>query len=769
MEALRLGCKTYATDYNPVANMIVKSTIEYPFRQTGYKQFESHANRPLADDVKKWSRWVLQEAKKDLADFFPAKAQNEVVGYLWSRCIPCQNPRCGAVIPMIRQFWLANTPKKKIVMVPAVKGKKVSFTIAGSGQNHIPQDFDPTKGTTLGGKATCLVCQHRMDGNRVKALFAQGKNTERMNVVIAKTHGRPGKTYVIPTKHDLDVFQRASDALKKKRNLFQQKYGVDMLPSEPTPEGKGSGAERAFSVRLYGMNTWGDLFNDRQKLVLLTFMDKILQAANMMNKENNMRALPYLAIIFDRLVDKNATLCTYSVTRENIEHVFGRQALPIVWDYAEVNPFTSVGWQNMEQWVLRVLDHLAILDAEPAIVRHASATALPFSDQFFDAVFTDPPYYDNVPYSHLSDFFYVWMKRIVGTEFPDLFSTPLTPKGDEIVAYSNGPGGREAGKAFFEKMLARSFSEIHRVLKPDGIAVIVYAHKSTDGWETLIKSLLGSGLVVTAAWPIHTEMKARLRSKKSAALLSSIYMVCRKQQKEPVGFYRDVKRDLKRYLDKKLNQLWDEDISGADFFIASIGSAIEVYGRYDRVMDDKDMDVPVLRLLEDTRTIVTNYAIDRVIRGEFADKISKMTRFYILWRWAHGEARAPFDEALKLAQSVGISLTQEWGRGFIKKDADHVRVVGPDERMPDDLEESEELIDVLHRALILWRGQRLEAVDKFLAEKGHKDSEVMRRVAQAVSESLADAKDSKEKDWIDGMFTGISGTSSDEPSQTKLF
>ena len=745
--------------------MIVRATVEYPFRQTGEKRFESHANHPLVDDVKKWSRWVLQEAKKDLADFFPAEERSETVGYLWSRCIPCQNPRCGITIPLIRQFWLANTDKRKIAMIPAVKGKKVSFTIAGSGQKHMPKDFDPANATTSGGKVTCLACQHRMDGNRVKTLFAQGENTERMNIVVTKTGGRSGKIYAIPTNNDFGVFQKASDALKKKRNLFQQKYRIDPVPNESLPPSGTLG----FRIQKYGMKTWGDLFNDRQKLVLLTFMEKILQAAEKMSEENNAQALPYLTIIFDRLVDKNATLCMYDATREEIAHVFGRQALPIVWDYAEVNPFTSVGWPNMEQWVLRVLNHLSAIDAKPAVVRHASAAGLPFSDQFFDAVFTDPPYYDNVPYSHLSDFFYVWMKRIVGAEFPDLFSTPLTPKGDEIVAYSNGPGGREAGKTFFEKMLAKSFSEIHRVLKPDGISVIVYAHKSTEGWETLIKSILRSGLVVTAAWPIHTEMKGRLRSKKSAALLSSIYMVCRKQQKEPVGFYRDVRRDLKLYLDKKLDQLWDEDISGADFFIASIGSAIEVYGRYDRVMDDKDRDVPVLRMLEDTRTIVTNYAIDRVIRGEFADKISKMTRFYILWRWAHGEAKAPFDEALKLAQSVGISLEQEWDRGFIKKDAEYVRVVGPDERMSDDLEESDELIDVLHRALILWRGQRLEAADKFLAKKGYKDSEVLRRVAQAVSESLADAKDSKEKDWIDGMFTGISGMSPDEPSQTKLF
>ena len=318
-------------------------------------------------------------------------------------------------------------------------------------------------------------------------------------------------------------------------------------------------------------------------------------------------------------------------------------------------------------------------------------------------------------------------------------------------------------------MLERSFTEMHRVLKPDGISVIVYAHKSTEGWEAMIESLLRSGLVVTAAWPLHTEMKARLRSKKSAALLSSIYMVCRKLDREPVGFYRDVKRDLKKYLDRKLDQLWGEGISGADFFISSIGSAIEVYGRYGRVMDDKDNDVSVRVLLEDTRVMVTNYAIDKVIRGEFAGKISHMTRFYILWRWAHGEAKAPFDEAHKLAQSVGINLSQEFGSGFIRKEKEYVRVVGPDERSPrDKLEESSELIDVLHHALKLWREQKTGEASRFLSEKGYGHSEVLRRVAQAISESLPDSGGSKEKDWIDGMFTGFMGGPQDT-AQTKLF
>ena len=770
LEALRLGCEVYASDYNPVSNLIVKTATEYPFQQKDHDSGLKSQRAQLADDVRKWSRWVLEEARKELADLFPDEKEGKPVGYLWSRCITCQNPRCGAKVPLIKQFWLANTPKKKITLLPLVKDKKLQLSIAGDGKVKIPEKFDPKKGTVDRGKATCLVCGYRMDGNAVKSFFAHGKNADVMNVVVVKPKGRSGKLYKIATKNHLDIFKKASDQLKKKQHMFEKKYGIDPIPIEPTPEGKGSGAERAFSIRLYNMNTWGDLFNIRQKLVMLTFLEKILVAAETMDKNNqdSVRTLSYLAIILDRLADKNATLCVWNAHGEKLEHVFGRQALQIIWNYAEVNPFTSVGWPNMEEWVMRVLEHLETIDAKPAIVKHTSATALPFDDGFFDAVITDPPYYDNVPYSYLSDFFYVWLKRALGTRCPELFSTPLTPKSDEIVAYSNGPDGMQGGKEFFEEMLEKSFREIHRVLKLDGISVIVYAHKSTEGWETLINSLLRSGLVVTAAWPIHTELKERLRSKKSAALLSSIYMVCRKLKKEPVGFYRDVRRDLRRYLDKKLDQLWNEGISGADFFIASIGSAIEVYGKYDKVIDDKDQEVSVIRMLEDTRAIVTNYAIDKVSRGEFADRISKMTRFYILWRWTHGEAMAQFDEARKLAQSVGIDLAEEWDTGFIRKEKEHIRVVGPDERESEKLEESDELIDVLHHALRLWRGQKVDEASKFLDAKGYKNNEVMRRVAQAISESLSDSKDSKEKDWIDGLFTGALGVSQDL-DQTKLF
>lgn len=771
LEGLRLGCKTWACDYNPIANLIIKATIEYPFlRPKNGKSMRQAEEFTLVEEVKKWSDRIFDEVKKELAQFFPNK-NGEIVGYLWSRCIPCQNPRCGATVPLIKHFWLANTDKRQFILVPVVSKTKVTFKIANIKTEKIPNGFDPKNGTISRGKATCMVCNHRMDGQTVKLLFRRGEKTEQINVVISQRRNQSGKIYTVANGGDRDIFQSVKPLLLEKTKKFIEKYGVNPIPTDPTPEGKGSGAERAFSVRNYGMNEWGDLFNDRQKLVLLTFIEKILDAADKIVASDTKTGLPiltYLAIMFDLLVDKNSTLSTYGAMRENNQSTFSRQALPMVWDYSEISPFTNVGWPNMSQRVLDALEHLASIPAaSTGTMKHASATSLPFDDEFFDAVVTDPPYYDNVPYSYLSDYFYVWIRTILGSRFPDLFITPLTPKSDEIVAYSHQSGGKNAGKLFFEKMLAKSFQEIHRVLKSDGIAVIVYAHKSTDGWEVLINSLLRAGLVVTAAWPVHTERKGRLRSKKSAALFSSIYMVCRKIEKNSIGFYPDVRRDLKKYLNKRLDELWRENISGADFFISSIGSAIEVYGKYTKVIDSKDNVVPVIRLLDDTRTIVTDYAIDKVIRGEFAAELSKMTRFYILWRWSYGESKVPFDEAHKLAQSVGIDLAEEWNSGFIQKDTEYIRVVGPDERNSEGLAESRDLIDILHHALTLWKGPKAGAADQFLTSKGYKDSEVLRRVAQAISESLSDARSSREKDWIDGMFTGRLGDSAD-PAQAKL-
>jgi adenine-specific DNA methylase len=388
---------------------------------------------------------------------------------------------------------------------------------------------------------------------------------------------------------------------------------------------------------------------------------------------------------------------------------------------------------------------------EGARVTHASATRLPYPDGFFDAVLTDPPYYNNVSYSYLSDFFYVWLKRSIGQLHPDLFTTPLTPKAGEIVAYAHGEGGFEAGKRFFEEQLAAAFREMARVLKPGGIAVVVYAHKSTAGWETVINALLDSGLVVNAAWPLNTEMQSRLLANETAALASSIYIVARKAARRATGFVNEVRADLRAVMHRKLDRLWAEGVGGADFFIAAIGAGIEVFGAYEQVIDYEGNVIRADRLLDEVRALATDFAVQRILQNGFAAEISPLTRLYLLWRWNYKEAPLPFDEARKLAQSCGLDIAETWSKhGTVRKQKEFVRLLGPHERRLEELDDPRDLVDVLHRALLLWeKGKRADLVQT-LVVGGRSD--VFYRVAQAISETLP--VESREKKLLDGFLAG---------------
>ena len=678
------------------------------------------------------------------------------------------------MIPLMYQFWLAKKAKKKVAFYPYVEDGEVNFQIVGDGYEPMPNGFDPAKGSVSRAVAVCPVCGGTVEAKLTRKLFQQGKAGERMVAVVTDTPGATGKRYRVATDADFAVFRAAGAHSAEKRKRLTLEWGMDAVPDEPTPEGKGSGAERAFSVRSYGMNTWGDLFNTRQQLALITFVEKVKAAYQKMiaegcDGEYTKAVVSYLALGLDMTSAFGNTLARWENSAERIKHLYSRQALPMLWGYAEVNPFSKsagsfeTGWE----YYLKVIEHCSRVSSIPVGITQFSATNLSHPDNFFDAVFTDPPYYDNVPYSYLSDFFYVWLKRTVSELYPELFSTPLTPKRNEIVAYSHGTGGFEEGKRFFEESLKLSFQEIHRVLKPNGVAVIVYAHKSTKGWETLINSLLDSGLIMTGAWPLDTEMKGRLRAQEAAALASSIYIIARKMERQPTGFYNEVKQEIRFHLNTKLHRLWEEGLSGADFFIAAIGSAIEVFGKYENVMDYEGNIVRADRLLNDVREIATDYAVRQILHNGFAGEISDFTRFYVLWRWEFGEARVDFDEARKLAQCCGIDLSREWGgKGFVVKEKQFIRVLGPQSRDMNDLQNATELINALHHVLLLWEKNDRDEMMRLLAESGYGESEAFFRVAQAISETLP--IESREKKLLDGFLAGKARVR-EEMRQGRLF
>ncbi len=764
LEALRLGCESFSGEYYPVAVLLEKCTIEFPqkfgkevkrkVRKEGSGRLvdEEQAVNPLLEDIKDWSKFLFDKTKAEVSKYYINPSDKNVISaFIWARTVPCLNPTCKTSIPLLKQYWLAKK-KRRIALYPYAYKGEVKFRIVGDGHDTFPKGFDPDNGSVSRAKVNCPLCGTPMDEKDTRKLFNEGKDGERMIAVCYTIKGETGKKYRLANEGDVKLFLESLKELEKLCDDLKDDWGLNPIPDEEIKRVPVSFG--VINVWVYGIKHWGELFNHRQLLTIITLIKNLKKMIldSKIEKEYLTVLASYIALGIDRLINRSSRINLWNVLAEKTEQVFMRNSIQMLWDYAEINPFGNQGWEMQFSYIIKAVENI-LTDTNAAIIKNESATNLDYPDAYFDAVITDPPYYDNVPYSYLSDFFYVWLKRMLGDLYPELFNTPLSPKTNEIVAYSQTDKDYSTGKTYFENGLKKSFQEIFRVLKPDGIAVIVYAHKSTSGWETVINALLDSGLVVTSSWPLNTEMAGRMRANESAALASSIYIIARKIDREQMEIYNNVQNELKQYLNKKLDNLWMEGISGPDFFISGIGSAIEVFGKYEKIIDYEGNIVRADRLLDDVREIVTNYSISQILHNGFSTEISELSRFYVLFRWNYGEAKVLFDDAKKLGLSCGIDIAENWGaRGFIKKDKEFIRVLGPQNRKLDEIISSRELIDVLHSALLLWEKSNKRDMLALLQSTGYGKSEAFYRVAQAVSETLSN--DSKEKKMLDGFLSG---------------
>jgi len=420
LEALRLGCETYALDYNPVAVLLNKAVLEYPHKfgqpdsvsnvplpprskehsQSNLELLEVSAERadnPLLQAVSAWGAWVLEEARKELEPFYPNDSDGSIpVGYIWARTLPCQNPACGAEIPLMRQTWLAKKDKRKIALklIPDHKARRVEVEIVGADGRSI--DFDPDEGTVSRAHVRCPLCGGTIDDKTTRRLFREGKSGQRLMAVVLHHPNRTGKTYRLPTERDLEAYRAAEAALEEKRARLREEWGIEPVPDEPLPPLETLG----FRVQRYGLTRWGDLFNPRQKLALITFAEKVRQAhahllAQGAEPEFAKAVVTYLALGLDRLADYNSVQCVWHTSKELVAHTFGRQALQMVWDYIEVNPLSNAtgNWGDSVGYLLEVLAHLTDIppaNPQPAspTIAHGTATALPWPENFFHAVLT---------------------------------------------------------------------------------------------------------------------------------------------------------------------------------------------------------------------------------------------------------------------------------------------------------------------------------------------------------------------------------------------
>jgi len=540
------------------------------------------------------------------------------IAYLWARTVRCEAPNCGAEIPLVRSFWLCKkTNRKRALRYRIVQSNPSSFSRLGGedmvGEVRIDFEiFEPGNdsevpvGTVSRARATCLCCGTVLSPERVRAQLAvqrggadvifdeKGNRTDgaRMLGVVTLKPGEQGHHYRLPTERDYDAVRKAINELKEVATK-PLPSGASRVPDEGLPPVGTLG----FRVQRYGVSRWGDLFTARQKLALIKFQSIL---ALKQPGDTKSYIVHCLALALSRVTMCGMSLTNWNAFAEKMQHTFGRQALPMVWDFAEVVSIrhTPGAWENALDLVLDVAA-MWPLTSTLGQVQISDARATPLPDDVGTLWFTDPPYYDAVPYADLSDFFFVWLKRTLSGHslMKDPYDprNPLTPKLHEIVQDETKQfDGQRKDRAFFEDAMGKAFSEGRRVLKEDGVGCVVFAHKTTEGWEALLSGMIQGGWTITASWPIATEMSSRLRARESAALATSVHLVCRpRPENAPVGDWGEVLRELPNRVGDWMERLQSEGIRGADLVFACIGPALEIFSRYSKVVDAEERDIPL--------------------------------------------------------------------------------------------------------------------------------------------------------------------------------
>lgn len=646
LEALRLGCETFASDLNPVACLILKVMLE-DIARNGSK---------LADDLRRVGIEIKKLAEKDLANVYPKDPDGATpIAYLWARTVRCEEPECGANIPLLRTGWLVARKSKRKgytkLLSLDLSGVKNSKDLSSQLTVHsVPAKVLPNAGhgTIKNGKATCLCCGRTMSGTRVKAQLIQqsggtdaasrhdlsDSNGATLLVVIVRTP--KGLQYRLPTEADF----RAIATAQARENAMRSTIGPDAFPIEPinpirpSPNARGvSGATRI------GITDFGRLFTSRQKVALRTLLDIVPLAAN---QEGLARIL---GLAITKLAERSSSFVTWINSTEAPRGTFARQALTIAWDFIELVPFAD------DEEYLELIEAMAVVAemvsrcvTQPGHVEQASAARVPLPDDSSGIVFTDPPYYDAIPYADLSDFFLVWLKRggFVTSNAALERDTGLSPKSEECTwNQAHLVNGVPKTRTGFELKISEAFAEMRRVLAPDGIACIVFAHKTTEGWEALLTGMIRAGFSLSASWPIATERAARLNAKDAAALATSVHLVCRPRLDDAgVGDWADVLRELPPRVGDWMERLQAEGVRGADLVFACIGPALEIFSRYAKVETAEGREVALAEYLEKVWEVVGRSALAQVLgtaeakaRNGAAGAVEEDARLTALFLW----------------------------------------------------------------------------------------------------------------------------------------
>jgi adenine-specific DNA methylase len=607
LEALRLGCDAFASDLNPVACLILKVMLEDIPR--------SGSN--LAEELRRVGAEIKRRAEKELIDLYPRDPDGATpIAYLWARSVLCEQPECGAEIPLARSFWLSKKSSRR-------RALRFATDRRSNGRPQItPEIFCPSSDgdvpppTARNGGAVCLACRKLLAADRVRAqlaaqhggsnpVFEDGRRTggALLLAVVLLRDGQAGRQYRLANDNDYTSVARA---LTLVQNAANEHVSPTPFPNEPLPSPSGKGYLRDglyynfFPLVRYGLRTWGDFFTARQNLALATFARHV---------GRDCREHPGLLLALGKLVDLANVVCPWEPIAECPRNVLSNGRVKPSWSFAEAVPTGGSAGS-----FVKCLENLcAGIEASgsgttPAAVRQAPAQKAPLPHESAAVWFTDPPYYDAIPYGALADAFWVWIKRANNSDFLSglaMGTDGLSPKHEEIIddlellrghkkehAIRDGIPAKD--RSFFENQMTLAFSQGSLVLREGGIGCVVFAHQTTEGWEALLGGMIRTGLVITGSWPIATEMAHRLRARESAALGTSVHLICRPRPDDAeIGDWAEVLRELPERVGDWMERLQGEGVRGADLVFACIGPALEIYSRYSKVVDAEDRPIPL--------------------------------------------------------------------------------------------------------------------------------------------------------------------------------
>jgi putative DNA methylase len=774
-EAARYGLNVLASDLNPVAVVTMKAAIEYPLK----------FGPDLQVDIDKWVKWVGDEAKVRLAEFFPSQAGETVVNYLWAHTVVC--PSCESVVPLSPNWWLYKRPEKQnlskwcaVRPVPNLKEKRVDFELVrgkkGKGDTIVcenGEEYDPSTTTTLSrAVGKCLNCNDIIEDNVIRS---QGGSPGLGHQLYAIAHrkGQNSLEFRVSGEEDLLAITRTQKHIQHETQRWKS---LDLIPDIEIPHSHM--VHERNTTAGYGLTHWHKFFNSRQLLTSIVYVEIInevkLKLQQECDLEKSAAILTYLALVLDRCVDVNCRLSGWDATRIGAKRASAQHSLNLMWNYPETSGGERL-WQSCADVFASDYQNLCELfgdnfsslfgvkneTAFSTTINLASAdNLLHIPDKSLNAVVTDPPYYGTIQYAEMSDFFYVWQKRTLGDIFPELYWSDFTDKDREAVANPSrfrnmGISPEELANQDYEAKMALAFAEYHRVLRDDGVMTVQFNHKDSGAWDTLAKSLIDSGFEITASWAVSTENPQNLHQAQKNSVSSTVLLVCRKRDPNAgQAWWDDLRPQVTHLVETRAPEFEANDIDGIDLYLSAFGPALNIFSRNYPILDTSGHEVRPEQAFAEARKAIANYRFHKLAQTDTAG-FDPITTWYIL-AWDAFRAREfPFDEARQLALAVGgfnlMDLHKIHKLAEIK--GGNCKLLTPDQRLkkrafstnPDDFTLTT-LIDALHATIAIYLEEgSIDPVRRFLKGTDLLSNDRFMRAWEITLRAIPHTRDTKKR------------------------